>query len=359
MTTEIKATYRVVTPMFCAGADRAQPEVRIPSFKGVLRFWWRALAWSRLDGDLQRIQQDEASLFGSAGKGQSSFTLQLEIANRPPTYSQGCVLRSFPGAKDPVGIGANYLGYGLMEAKRQGELIRACLSAPFDFSVRLRSRGLSDGPLKSLEQALIAVGLFGAMGARSRKGWGSLSLHSFLLDGKERWCEPGSIEMLKSAINTIRNENDGDPSTPSSNTRTGLPQYTALSKDARYLLLQSDERHPLALLNLIGLEIKNAIRSVPRKERVVFGLPRSPHANLRRASPLFIHIHACSPGPVAVLSFLPARFLLKNTSRTFGGRRDVRRATEDDVYRPVDQFLTLLLAGNSGVGRLRTEEVRR
>ena len=37
----IRATYRITTPMFCGGAEQ-QAEFRLPSFKGVLRFWWRA-----------------------------------------------------------------------------------------------------------------------------------------------------------------------------------------------------------------------------------------------------------------------------------------------------------------------------
>ena len=36
----IQATYRIVTPMFCGGAEQ-QAEFRLASFKGVLRFWWR------------------------------------------------------------------------------------------------------------------------------------------------------------------------------------------------------------------------------------------------------------------------------------------------------------------------------
>ena len=55
ISTEVIATYRVVTPIFCAGADQQLAELRIPSFKGVLRFWWRALAWSLFDGDLTEI----------------------------------------------------------------------------------------------------------------------------------------------------------------------------------------------------------------------------------------------------------------------------------------------------------------
>ena len=50
MPTEIEATYRVVTPMFCGGAGAGSAELRMPSFKGVLRFWWRALARPRTAG---------------------------------------------------------------------------------------------------------------------------------------------------------------------------------------------------------------------------------------------------------------------------------------------------------------------
>ena len=78
MSTEIEATYRVVTPMFCGGAEpETHAELRLSSFKGVLRFWWRALAWSRLGGDLGRIKQHEDALFGSADGGQSSVSMRL------------------------------------------------------------------------------------------------------------------------------------------------------------------------------------------------------------------------------------------------------------------------------------------
>ena len=44
----IEATYRINTPMFIAGAEQdKEAELRLPSFKGALRFWWRALAYGR------------------------------------------------------------------------------------------------------------------------------------------------------------------------------------------------------------------------------------------------------------------------------------------------------------------------
>ncbi len=32
-----------ITPMFLAGADGKTPELRPPSIKGLMRFWWRAM----------------------------------------------------------------------------------------------------------------------------------------------------------------------------------------------------------------------------------------------------------------------------------------------------------------------------
>ena len=33
----------IVTPLFLGGADPNKAELRAPSIKGALRFWWRAL----------------------------------------------------------------------------------------------------------------------------------------------------------------------------------------------------------------------------------------------------------------------------------------------------------------------------
>jgi len=73
----IRATYSVVTPLFSSGAIQERAELRLPAFKGVLRFWWRALAWSRFHGDLQRIHQEESNTFGSPS-GQSAVWMRLK-----------------------------------------------------------------------------------------------------------------------------------------------------------------------------------------------------------------------------------------------------------------------------------------
>ena len=382
-TTEIEATYRVTTPMFCGGANQQEVELRPPSFKGVLRFWWRALAWPRLKGDLTAIKREEDALFGSAGGGQARVLMRLDTASRPETIPVDKIL-TIPLRKGKVGEGARYLGYGVMHAfdsrksgVTAGQLTRACLRAPFRFTVRMRGRNLDHADLRSLNHALIALGVFGGMGAKSRKGYGSLVMESLRVDNQEAWQAPQSIGELCDRIGKLRPKHGPD----------GWPDYTALTHTTRHVLATADRTDPLEVLDLVGREMiryrswghngkvfgrpseqtfkddhdlmkgpSDTRNSHPR--RIAFGLPhnygRRPDDQVgpaekdfdRRASPLFIHIHECGDMPVAVLSFLPARFLPEGKSTISVGGKRVRQRPETKLYRPIHGFLDRLLDPN-------------
>jgi len=388
MATEIEATYRVVTPLFCAGANQQRAELRLPSFKGVLRFWWRALAWSRLDGNLHAIREQEDRLFGSAGGGRSRLSMNLSVSAEPETAGVDTVLEV---AGNVVGEGARYLGYGVMEAfgKRAGRLIRPCLRAPLGFTLWMRGRGLAEEPLNHLRSALLAVGMLGGMGAKSRKGYGSLAIQSLRVDDVEQWQAPQSVDHLRDRIKALRYE--AGPS--------GWPEFTALCGRTRHVLVHAARNvDAMELLNLVGREMMrhrswghngqvlgrpsernfkddHDLMKSPRRSthprRIAFGLPHNygkhprdqvgPHDRKldRRASPLFIHVHQCGATPVGVLSFLPARFLPDGrTAISVGGSR-VRPAAEADLYRPVHDFLDRLLDRSRCKERLTAEEVKR
>ena len=388
----IEATYSVVTPLFCAGADWKTPEVRLSSFKGVLRYWWRALAWSRCGGDLEVIRREEGRLFGSAGGGQSRVLMRWASPPEPTPIPVNEVLKVRAGG-EVVGDGARYLGYGVMEAflrknKRTdqrtaaGQLTRACL-ARFDFTVQMRGRDLNEQELTSLRDSLVALGILGGLGAKSRKGYGSVVLQDLQVNGQARWSTPRSRDELRSAIATLQPSSDDDGS-------ESLPEFTALSSGARHVLLSSGSTEPLELLNLVGRELvrfrswgragkilggqdseKNfqpdhdLMKLDPRQRRdhprrIAFGLPHNygkpkhqqvgPVDGDRRASPLFIHIHECGDRPVAVVSFLPARFLPSrppaNRATISVGGQPVPQAPEEKLYRPIHDFLDRLLDRN-------------
>ncbi len=75
-----------ITPMFLAGADGRTPELRPPSIKGALRFWWRALNGHLT---LAEMKKKESEIFGGGGTKatQSTFSifsdsLNMQIAER-------------------------------------------------------------------------------------------------------------------------------------------------------------------------------------------------------------------------------------------------------------------------------------
>ena len=63
----------VVTPMFLGGANTTDAELRVPSIKGMLRFWWRATCWIE---SLEKMKKEEAEIFGSTDQ-KASFSIQL------------------------------------------------------------------------------------------------------------------------------------------------------------------------------------------------------------------------------------------------------------------------------------------
>lgn len=332
MPTEVQATYRVVTPMFCAGASPAHAELRTASFKGVLRFWWRALAWSRYKGHLQSIQDQENLIFGAASVGQSRVSI-LPISNKKSASGFGYGLR--------LGQNARYLAYGLLE--RDEDKKRGVLDPGFDLVVRARVRDCDGYQKDLLRDALLALGTLGGMGARSRKGFGSTSIRSLHFSGKQQSFKVETLDELSRTITQVC----------SAHRLSGMPEYTGLSKEARHLLLSSDGSNPLELLDKIGGEFREAIRTVPPLQRVAFGLPRKPR-NDRRASPLFIHIHECGDTPVAVLSFLPARFLPEPKPNTPAAGNEIAQRPIDELYHPIHDFLDRLLNAN----KLKVQEVK-
>ncbi len=376
----IEAKFDVTTPMFCGGADpKASAELRLPSFKGALRYWWRAIAWERLGEDLGKIKDEEDKIFGSSDTGQAKVVMKLAAPTTPRPLGKNKVL-GVPGRDGPVGEGARYLGYGVMEAfgsrksgKEAGELTRPCLPAPFEFTVSMRCRDLSDPQIERLCQGIRAFGLLGGMGSKSRKGYGSCALKDLTLDGTPGFEPVNSHGELVDSIASLYLNSGND----------GLPEYTALSAGARHLVAASEKREPLELLDMVGRELvryrswgrdgkilgggvdsekkfkgdHDLMKSPDRSshpERVAFGLPHNygrgrdqqvgPASNLdRRASPLFIHIHSCYGEPAAVLSFLPACFLPGPRPEISVGGSRVPLAEPETLYRPVREFLDRML----------------
>lgn len=337
---KIEALLSITTPMFIAGSDQQQAEFRIPSLLGALRFWYRATASGKLTRDIPALRKAEASLFGSTDAGQAEFIVRADSSQISITDAAN------------TGYGLSYLGYGAINVKPMPRNY-ICIRKEFSIKLSFIFRPQVKNPdTEGLKRALTALSLFGGLGSRSRRGFGSVALVSLKdEEGKEHWHSPQTREELRAAIQAFI-------SSIGSKNITGLSEYTAFTSSTRIILSQTN-RDAIDLLNCIGQEMiryrsygsnKNGIHYLPwdKKEaeqnfaddhdlllslrqnpnpgkhprRVAFGLPHNyffgstkqsvgvaGEKSERRASPLFIHIHQLEKEYAAVLTYLPAKFL--------------------------------------------------
>jgi CRISPR-associated protein Cmr1 len=363
----LTATYRITTPMFCSGANQQNAELRLASFKGALRFWWRSLMWAETQ-DVQKLWKKEGELFGSTEHGQSKVRMRLvdfkpvEEGNR----FQWAQLR-----------GCQYLGYGVMNVR--GQLTRPMIpGGTFTVDV-LPHPKVSAEQFEYLRKALILLGTVGGLGSKARKGFGSLTLTA--LEGEAAGPLPDDIESrLQKCLPTSL------PAEP--------PEWTAWSEESKVVRAHLPNASAINLLDALGREMVHyrswgnngkvlgidregnfqqdhdlmaqpeAARTHP--ERIAFGLPHNyffsstkesygvqPANKNRRASPLFLHIHQQDSGstPLGVVSFLPARFLAEEEKiKVHQNTVDVQ---EHDFWQPVHGYLHRLI-GKKGATEKKT-----
>lgn len=75
----ITFTCETITPMFLSGADGVTPELRAPSIKGALRFWWRAMNGHL---SLEELKRQEGEIFGDTSKRSSILLYPINILTK-------------------------------------------------------------------------------------------------------------------------------------------------------------------------------------------------------------------------------------------------------------------------------------
>lgn len=135
---------RVFTPMFMAGADGREPELRPSEFKGMLRYWWRAMVTGEEAGELKR---EEEKIFGGADQEMAKSKVLLRIEKK------NCLKGSF---------------YPLPHRKN---FKLPAIAPESSFQVKVSyPEGLSLDPAALFQIATI----LGGFGKRSRRGFGSI-----------------------------------------------------------------------------------------------------------------------------------------------------------------------------------------
>ncbi|MEN9847349.1 MAG: hypothetical protein RL368_89 [Pseudomonadota bacterium] len=330
----LTATFKIVTPMFLGDAQQNAVDIRPPSVKGALRFWWRAMMWGKVLQEaqnkpvqaLKNLHEQEADLFGcSAGIykekhfGQAKFLLQ--VIHGEPTNE-----KSYP-IKSTKSTGSAYLGYGLMESKPPRNAMKEGLEFKLHFTFKPTA---TKEDIESIKQVLEVFGLFGGLGSRSRRAFGSITSGDNIFDKKEAY------EQKLAAILTLGKN------------ITSYPPYAAFSSFTKYKVLfeansarEAQEKAGNAYKNWRGqVKQKYEKQADKIKSLLAFGIPlkggTDQDKEARFASPLFFHIHPVGDKFVCVALFLPSLFHPTYFKKYF---KETNNKSLTEFYKDVSDFI--------------------
>jgi CRISPR-associated protein Cmr1 len=304
----ITATYRIVTPMFIGDASQQAIDVRPPSVKGALRFWWRALEWKNVlkeaAGDVSKalrdLHQREAKLFGSAADehtgGQGCFLLQ--VIKQPKSPDKETI---WPQKN----TGSAYLGFGLLQSGKQENhnvhLHRQAIMEGDTFTLQLCFKPKTEEKdIDCLRNLLKVWGLLGGLGSRARRGFGSISLVRL---------EPTKPEDRLGIFSDSTHYQDAVNKLLSGYTTKEYPPYFAFSEHSLCAILTKEGPDAREVHEQAGQKFKNYRKSLKNDDNLPFGLPTNVYTDERFASPLIFHIHPIGNRFVCLVLYVPSQIL--------------------------------------------------
>jgi len=176
----ITFTCETITPMFLSGADGQTPELRPPSIKGALRFWWRAVNGHL---DLKSLKEQESLIFGGTDPARRS-SLIVRIENHNETESK---LK---------------INYKAILVPHRGTSQKAFYEKQ-KFNVVLCTINEKVFDVDKLCALFQLVCLLGGFGKRTRRGMGSLKINKYKID-KENWVENDQVNNLQDVYKYLK-----------------------------------------------------------------------------------------------------------------------------------------------------------
>jgi len=194
--------FEVITPIIIAGIDKNKVELRSSSIKGMLRWWFRFYKSSFLDVD--KLRKFENEVFGSTENG---CLFYMRILNFPQNIGDAYLCMNDRREKGQNGARNDYY-----KIKRFAYLPNQNFEISFKFFPHFKYQN-------ELENSLMLLSLFGGIGARWRRGFGSVQIENFKL--KSDTLESLSNEIM-GKIKNLKGSNKPNNFTSISNTKIYL-----------------------------------------------------------------------------------------------------------------------------------------
>ncbi len=321
----------LITPCFCGGAEPdMQAEIRAPSIRGQLRWWFRTLGGCKsLAATGMSVRAQEAMIFGSAAGDRCVAARLLVRVSRKEVQA---VVRDGQELGHPLYSDAAYLTFPVQSRERHGQPIKHARrgvllhGGSFDLVIQWR------GPDRIWEEILALMMVFanvGSLGFRGRRAMGALALRPGqatsppLSESLDRFCDRAALDLRamhavdrKEAISKLgswlrgwrahgrsedHRKNHGNCNQPPLN--TGF-HYAKVDHDIGYHLPASQGR--AAFRPALGLPIVQRIRDRTNNWEYGQGTPNHPKG--RFASPVLLRPHRDNQGRwFALVVFVDAR----------------------------------------------------
>ncbi|BCV20503.1 type III-B CRISPR module RAMP protein Cmr1 [Moorella sp. Hama-1] len=332
-------TFEVLTPMFLAGADIRQPELRGPAVKGALRFWWRAI-----HGFDPQLQKNEGAIFGFTGEGsrKSSLILKIEGEDAAPYITREPFPRHnyllYPVKGRDLNI-LEYIAYGTYtydKITKKNVFDRSYIKPGYSFRLVIQMR--NNDCLQEVIMALQYFCWFVALGAKSRNGFGSL---------KVKAIEGHLSTEVRQSLTSLPGKNSLVPF----NNCKELPEFSALSGGARLFKTRQDYGNWDACLGELGHAYRKSRLSLEPShsyhKRRYIGAPltvnKMPKSRLdRHAKPYFLRVHERQGRYTGYLLYLPSHYC----TGLVGKKSDIDPAREDAAFTRACQEMNQALGQN-------------
>jgi len=190
----------ILSPLFMSGANaRGTPELRPPSFRGAMRFWYRALLGGSQLLQVSELHQKEGEVLGTTEKG-SSVSLRLSTTEPAfETFQKDRAIRTAQG--DYLPTGKDYLLWSMSSIGKPGtprfQPARQFIKPGTKFQALFSTRNSPD----ALQKGIVAFWLLsnlGAVGARANRCGGAFQAVADGLPLTFKICD--SISMLQTYL---------------------------------------------------------------------------------------------------------------------------------------------------------------
>jgi CRISPR-associated protein Cmr1 len=183
-----RVNLQVMTPLFNGGAGlgivgEEEAGLRPASVRGVMRFWFRAMAGAVTGTDLSLLATLEHRVFGGVGsRGEDGTTVASPLILRIPSPPHPSRQLSLPHGLAAAHI-AYLMGLGLM--KPGGKVLERPCVAPgtpeFELMIKFQHRAGTPVAEREAVEALALVSLwlactYGGFGARTHRGFGGVRI---------------------------------------------------------------------------------------------------------------------------------------------------------------------------------------